>query len=545
MMPLRAPAGPGGDSDSAAPSADPRFVNGWLAAIVVAGIVLRLWQAGAKASLWLDEAALARNIVDRSFANLLGPLNYRQVAPAGYLLFERAAVLAFGRTEPVLRLLPLASGILALVLFAMLARRLLTPWTSVLAVWLFAAGVPFIFFSSNAKPYAVDVLAAVVIALTAAAPWTERNTRRAFAMGALGLLAWIADAAAFLLAGTGLALALMYARRRAPGHRDLAIIGALWVATAAPPVLLTLRNVSREDSLFLHRRWADAFMPLNPHEALRWGWDRMAEMVGGSGIWTLDGGLHYGQVWPAATILIVLGVVWFWRERRDALFVLAAPIAVAAGASLMRVYPFTERFVIFLLPALLLLMSAGIVQVSRIFRTNIAGAVVAAVLVGVSSRALVRTPPPQRQEHLRPVLATMAEQCRPGDTTYVYYGAGQAYLFYAPTFALPCGSHVISRCARGRPEMLREDFDALRGHSRIWIVVAHASKQRSEIDTLLRHVDAAGRRLARIGDDPDSDAEAYLYEMNDRAWSHTTTGVPAELRNDDAEWECSGPVRAR
>jgi hypothetical protein len=218
---------------------------------------------------------------------------------------------------------------------------------------------------------------------------------------------------------------------------------------------------------------------------------------------------------------------------------------VAVGASLMQMYPFTGRFAIFLLPALLLLMSAGIVEVSRILRTDIAGVIAGALLVAVSTRALVRTPPPQRQEHLRPVLSAMAEQCRPGDTTYVYYGAGQAYLFYAPRFALPCGSHVITRCARGRPEMLLEDFDALRGHSRIWIVIAHGAKQRSEIDTLLRHVDFAGRRLARIVEGPEYDAAAYLYEMNDRAWSDATTAVPAALLNDDAAWECSGAVPAR
>jgi hypothetical protein len=532
------------DSDVVRRMSDRGSTTMWFAAIVGAGIVLRLWQMSARSSLWLDEAALARNIVDKSFADLFGPLDYGQVAPAGYLLLERAAVLALGRTELVLRLLPLASGVLALVFFAMVARRLLTPWTSVLAVWLFAAGVPFIFFSANAKPYAVDVLAAVVIAWSASVPWTERNTPRALAIGSIGLLAWIANAAVLLLAGTGLALALMHLRRRAAGRRDLAIVAALWIATAMPPVLVAVRNVSPDDSLFLHRRWAQGFMPVNPRHALRWGWDRVFEMFGASGSWTLDGGLHYGQVW-LTMMLIALGVVWFWRERRDALLVLTAPIAVALGASVMRMYPFTGRFVIFVLPALLLLLAAGIVEVSRLLRTEIAGVLAGAVLVAISTRALVRTPPPQRQEDLRPVLSAMALQCRPGDTTYVYYGAGQAYLFYAPGFALPCGSHVITRCARGRPETLLEDFDALRGHSRIWIVLAHGSKQHSEIDTLLRHVESAGRRLAQLVDGPGYDAQAYLYEMNDAAWRQTTTGAAVSLRNDAAAWECSGPLLAR
>ena len=59
--------------------------------VVAVGIALRLWQYLADASLWVDEAALARNIVDRSPAGLLAPLDYGQAAPWGFLLIEKLA----------------------------------------------------------------------------------------------------------------------------------------------------------------------------------------------------------------------------------------------------------------------------------------------------------------------------------------------------------------------------------------------------------------------------------------------------------------------
>ena len=52
-------------------------------ALGVLGAALRLWQYSAGASLWADEANLALNIVDRPLGRLLGPLDYRQMAPPG------------------------------------------------------------------------------------------------------------------------------------------------------------------------------------------------------------------------------------------------------------------------------------------------------------------------------------------------------------------------------------------------------------------------------------------------------------------------------
>jgi hypothetical protein len=48
---------------------------------VVLGVLVRLVQYLSQRSLWSDEAMLALNIVDRSYAALLQPLGYNQAAP--------------------------------------------------------------------------------------------------------------------------------------------------------------------------------------------------------------------------------------------------------------------------------------------------------------------------------------------------------------------------------------------------------------------------------------------------------------------------------
>src|SRR5947209_13216996 len=74
---------------------------------VLAGCALRAWQYLADTSLWLDEIALVRGILDRDVRSLLlVPMPYGQVAPKAFLLAQKLAVLALGPSDRSLRLLP-------------------------------------------------------------------------------------------------------------------------------------------------------------------------------------------------------------------------------------------------------------------------------------------------------------------------------------------------------------------------------------------------------------------------------------------------------
>ena len=83
--------------------------------LVVAGVALRSWRFAAGLSIAGDELAVAQNVVDRSLISLLTqPLAYDQVAPRGFLLVERLAVLALGPNEYALRLFPFVASVVGL-----------------------------------------------------------------------------------------------------------------------------------------------------------------------------------------------------------------------------------------------------------------------------------------------------------------------------------------------------------------------------------------------------------------------------------------------
>src|SRR4051812_23188202 len=146
---------------SAPPPRPARRTGGLVAALVVLGIGLRLVPLLAGRDLWIDEAMLALNVVTRSPAALLGPLDWNQGAPVGFLLLMKTAVSAFGPGEQALRLVPFAGSVFGLLGFAWLAGRLLPRPAAVLAVGLFAASPALVSYAAECKQYATD--AAVMV----------------------------------------------------------------------------------------------------------------------------------------------------------------------------------------------------------------------------------------------------------------------------------------------------------------------------------------------------------------------------------------------
>src|SRR5258707_5460087 len=139
-----------------------RFVIGLVMALVMVGAALRIWQYTANASLWLDEITLAKGILDL-WHLLISRLPYDQLAPKGFLLLEKVAVLTLGTNDYALRLFPLVFSLIALAAFVRLAIRMLDGIGSVAATLLFATAVPLVAFGSVVKQYSADVCIAVLL----------------------------------------------------------------------------------------------------------------------------------------------------------------------------------------------------------------------------------------------------------------------------------------------------------------------------------------------------------------------------------------------
>ncbi|HZW88117.1 MAG TPA: glycosyltransferase family 39 protein, partial [Myxococcaceae bacterium] len=137
-----------------------------VATILVLGALVRSVQYFGRPSMWFDELAIALNIQRHSLGELVThPLDFFQVAPAGFLTVVKLSSQLVGMSEFGLRLFPWLCGLAALPLFWRVAIRFLAGVPLLVALVLFAVSPSLVWYGSNVKPYAGDVAFTLLVVL--------------------------------------------------------------------------------------------------------------------------------------------------------------------------------------------------------------------------------------------------------------------------------------------------------------------------------------------------------------------------------------------
>jgi hypothetical protein len=326
------------------------------------GIFLRLAAYAHGRSYWLDEGSLAGNVVGHRALDFSEPLAGDQLAPFGFLIVVRAVVAILGRSTYVTRLLPLACGLLALVPFTILARRILPRRAAVVAIALFALSDDLIYYSSEFKPYSSDLAIGLAITLLAYGALARPATGRSAAGIALCavLAPWCSFASVFVVAGCGTSLVL--AALMACRYRDAAVYGGIGMAWLLSFVLAYRASLTLlTPYTTMYRFWDFAFLPLWPVPS------SPVSLVKAGGI-LLDVLVNPLNLvppflgWVGALLpfsLLAAGNVWLFRRSWPVWLMLVLPVAFAVIASIMKRYPFHGRLILELVPAFFLLIGEG------------------------------------------------------------------------------------------------------------------------------------------------------------------------------------------
>lgn len=321
----------------------------WLWWAVAVGLALRAFHYLRCPSVWHDEAALIVNVLGLSFRDMLGPLLHAEAAPPLFLMIERVVVLLLGEGEYALRLVPFLASCLALVLFADLVRRTLDPWAALLAAGLFAASDRLLWHACEAKPYAIDVLIAVLAAWWLV--WSEAWPlwRRCLPVTILAPVAlWVSFPACFILGGLLLTFAPLTRNASWSNHVAFALLAVvIGVAFAA----LALGPAEAQRNPDMEACW-DGHFP---------NWSRPWTVP----LWAVAGTFEVARycLLPLGQVMLIFAVVGatsLGRSRPDLVVALAAPLGLALIASLLHKYPYGgSRLEVFAAPALCLLGAEG------------------------------------------------------------------------------------------------------------------------------------------------------------------------------------------
>ena len=458
--------------------------------LVGLGLLVRARQWAGGRSLWLDEALIARSLVERGHVSLATePLLHNQAAPQGWLQAVRLSVDVLGDGERSLRLVSLLAGCATLLLLWRLASRLLPPALVPVAVGVAALHPGLVYYANEVKPYALDVLAVLAVVAVAL-------HRRPLELGLVGAVAvWCAYPAVFVLTGASVVLVLRATSRRQAVRTALHLspwlisLGVAYVLVLAP---LRGREVYEE-------YWAYAY-PRGATDLPAWLGRRTADL--------LHDPLALG-VAPLALALLALGAARLLRRRGGGLLLTAVPPAVVAGAA--SAYPLADRLALWLVPLAALVLAAAL-DLPR--RAAVAAAVALAVVAGPTAVGtlpdLVRT---REVEELGPVLERLEQLRRPGDLVLVDIAAKAAFDHYAPRRGVPRDGVVLFRTPEPGTDC-GADVVALRtgrfGNGRVWLVLSHELVDNPLLGTRADLLARIGRVTRLAGTIEDTGAQALL-----------------------------------
>jgi hypothetical protein len=496
--------------ESALERTDPKHVRLATWAVLAIGVLVRVIHYAGGRSLWRDEAALAINVVRTS--ELGGILGDEQMAPYGFVAVSKYLFGLLGGNDLALRLLPFVASLVALLLFHRLARRLLDDFGTFVAVALMALAPQLVFYAAEFKPYELDALGAVVVLAAA-----ERY-RRAPSAGSLALLAsigivgvWFSYPMAFVLGAVGSVLFFEAVLSRQAG-RSIAIAGVsvAWLASFSLEYWVMTHDDSANLS-YMTEYWASYFITVFPTSLaeLRKLQSTVVQFL------TEGVGLYYYKV---ALLACLAGLVVLWRRVAVWAWLLALPAVLMAAASTLHRYPPPPRLLLFLVPVCFLLIPAALSYVrARPFRyRNTLAVAFAAVFLWPMVRALVPNVverPAFAREEMVPILQQVADHATSDDRVYVYYGAEQAYRWYAARFGLASHPTLWGRSPRQGWDYYVADAAELAQCGRTWLVFSHLTALAGfdEKRFLLFLADTLGRRVETF---EATGASAYLYDFS-------------------------------
>lgn len=516
---------------------------------IIVGIAVRLWQYFANPSIWVDEAALARNILDRQPHQLFNSLDYAQVAPPGFLLSIKLSTMLLGASEYALRLIPVAAGIASLILFFFVARTVLRPVASVVATFMFSIAVPLVFFSSNLKQYSSDIAITLIIIIIAIRLFTLTLTSRnayVFAFIPIPLL-FCSQTAVFPLtiAGATLFIDALASQRSDKNYRFAMIVS--WAIAALAVAAYSSISLNPVSKIYLFRFWEPAFMPRQGWDTWLWATTKNV-FAGQTTSNVLNGSLGYA--WPElfATLVVIGSIALLKKHPKNAALV-AGPVLLVLLASALYLYPFGNRMIIFLLPLLLLMTVAGADYVGQLVIRSWANEYLSVLLLSFAIAAFLQQPLPRTPEHLRPVMQYVSHHWKQGDVMWVYYGAGQAFEYYKKLIPIS-GAAQVGTCNRAEPRNYLYQVDVERGHARVWILMAHGSSPFGfdERKLIISYLDTIGLRMDEFHapgeDNSPNHAVAYLFDLSiqEKLAASSAEQFPIENNYPPKAWTCYGTM---
>lgn len=450
--------------------------NGWLQKLLLCfitfGIIASILNLLNCRSLWLDEAMLALSLVNRSYLELLQPLEMDQVAPIGFLFIEEFFTTLFNNQDWSFRLFPFISFLSSIFLIYILSKQLFkSTIIALLSCAFFSLNLSILLYAIEVKQYIIDVFIGLLIAVSALYFQKQQNQKSLIIFTCVGIISvWFSNVAVIMLFTVGVYILFkMYYKN--PERNLKGFI----------PIIFGMISFLIYYMLFIHNHparthmieyWTNNFgflyKDLFSYNFNYFIYSRTRNI--------LDGLIAIDGFWFITLGFIIIGVFANLKLKK-ALLITLLPIGIHFILSYFKLYPFHTRLVLYLFPFYIMLLSAGLwathIYLKRI-TVNISVLVLLIPLISNAYNVAIKTP--IEQEEIKKSMHFVNTNIKTQDAIFIYFASGISFDFYKNKFPNIANNQFIQygiTCSDDLKPYQRIDYLK----KKIWFIFSHTEKE--------------------------------------------------------------------
>tara|TARA_R110002020_G_scaffold293535_4_gene509074 strand:- start:30195 stop:31643 length:1449 start_codon:yes stop_codon:yes gene_type:complete len=326
--------------------------------ILFIGLVLRLYCQFINWTFNGDEINLARNIINRSYDQLLYPLDYGQSAPPLFLILQKA-VFIDGHPEFSLKILNFILSALGLFLFFEVVRRCKYS-IGYLSALAFMCCSPFVIYNTlTLKQYSFDLTLGIFSILL----FTKTNKWKQLIFFIIFCL--VSNVASFFCAGILIWKIIKQCRFPLIFETKLVYSYLPYLTAPIPYVIFFVWFINQEGASqlqsYMMQYWQNSFLPLNG-EFFIWTFYMLHGLI----LYIFSSYLVIGVLMATISILgsgVILRNFFIKKNTdfiNDFVGIYASTLAIHLFLSALKLYPFSDRLYVYLAPVFYVLLAEGL-----------------------------------------------------------------------------------------------------------------------------------------------------------------------------------------
>jgi dolichyl-phosphate-mannose-protein mannosyltransferase len=475
-------------------------------AIMLLALVLSFIQFLCNRSLWLDEAMLALNIINKSYVQLLQPLDYFQVAPIAFLQIEKVFSTLIPNSEFGLRIFPLLCFWASVYLFYRITLILTKDAKiTLLTVSLFCLNTSLMYYSSEVKQYMSDIFVCLLLYYVLLKEY-KNNSNRFILLALLGAISiFLSNVSAIVLFTIAVYLIIEQIKAKKINYLGLATPFITWAVAFSFYYLLFIHHHPSKDAMLAY--WSNCFMPLNIFGASFWDFCFYKTKMVFSTL------LPFGDIWIIAFLFFIIGLYHLIKSKnRKILLLLLLPPMLQLVLSAFKIYPFDLRLILYQTGFYIIILSIGVMYIINLIinKTKKQWLVWLPIIFPLIVCLNLFKNYLSKTEEIKESIQFIESHIKPNEKVYVYYGAIRAFDYYLQTGKVTFKDRIIYGTGnRGNSKKYVEEIKNNTGSC--WILFSHIHEDESSYIT-----NALGSLYKRTLSYKTQDSEAYLYNLGNK-----------------------------